>query len=220
LFVEKALAKALGGQQAGILAVQLVTDANGRVSVNGPCKVWVGDIARNDRRLSKALVAKLKGGTAALITERFAKIQCRGNVALAPVCEPSAAASTEARVADTIYTALQRPDHTALVLSRQLSNGEPLPFDDAGSPDIPLSELGDSLGEASDLRDVRCLFPSTGARTDPIPTVNMLCAALSKLSSDGYVRMYNNTVRGRHVLVVRAAVGDDWNAAAHAMLTD
>jgi len=218
--VEKALVHALGGIEVGVLAAQLQADANSKVNINGPCTIWVGDIERTDKRLSKALVDRLASGAAASHCDRFEKIKSRGRPRLTPVCEPTTGALAAEEVATIILHSLPEHRQSYLMLRETLTNGQPLPFEGSNGSATPLSDLGEHLHSNDGHVDIRCLFPTTGFSMDRLPTVETLCSAVAKLAAEGVVSIYNISLDSTPVLVLRPAVYDDWNAAAAEMRTD
>jgi len=212
---ERKVAQALGCIDAGILSVQLQTDISGKVSLFAPCTIWVGDIDIDDRRLSKALVEKLKAGTAAVYTDTFGKIRSKGRSYFTPVCEEDAVRPTTDDVSAIIIRALPATRNTCLMLRLTMANGQPLPFDDFQTAENVLSDLGAELQSTEGHRDIRVLFPTIGRV--PQPTVQILCKALTALTVQGYVSMYNANLGAEPVTMVRPALHDAWNSAATGM---
>jgi len=211
---ETALIRALGGIELGILAVLLQADTQNRAKFQGECTIWVGDIARDNRLLSKALVERLKQGTAAIFTETFTKIHMRGNARMDSVEEPEASCPSDDDVAAIIQRSLSALNNSGFVISAKMTNGLNTPLGVAVTGANPLSELGGPLNEGND-HDIRELFPSAAAA----PTIQSVCKALNKLQSQGVVAFYHidvATTTGNATVpavLVRPALRDDWNEA-------
>lgn len=174
----------------------------------------MGDIARDNRLLSKALVERLKQGTAAIFTETFTKIHMRGNARMDSVEEPEASCPSDDDVAAIIQRSLSALNNSGFVISAKMTNGLNTPLGVAVTGANPLSELGGPLNEGND-HDIRELFPSAAAA----PTIQSVCKALNKLQSQGVVAFYHidvATTTGNATVpavLVRPALRDDWNEA-------
>jgi hypothetical protein len=205
--LETIVAKSLGGEDHGVLAVMLNADASGQAHLNGECTVWVGDIGGRGRPLCKSLEKRLQEGTAAVYDDTFEKLACRGKVQRYELQDRVDVPLSAEQVALTIRRALPELRNKSIVLSAKLRNGRPTPWSTAtASSDISLDELGPKIAVAADICDVRDIVPS-GAQS---PTLQLLCSALRILTDEGTLSIYRDTLEGRDVMVFRSAVHDDW----------
>jgi len=147
---EASVMRALGGIESGILAVQLQADIQNRAMFHGECTIWVGDISRDDRKLSKSLVERLSAGKAAIFKETFEKINIRGKARTECVCDPDTSAVTDDEVAVIIQRSLHSLKNSGFILSAKMTDGQALPLAGNFSGENPLSDLGLALNEGGD----------------------------------------------------------------------
>ena len=73
-------------------------------------------------------------------------------------------------------------------------------------PQLPLSALGPALPAGQGILDLREIFPTT----EQLPSVNLVCAALTAMVDRQAVMMYEEDYCGSTVRVVRLAAFDSW----------
>jgi hypothetical protein len=206
--LESLYMKAMGGIEFGIAAVQLCADSNGHVNPQGRGFIWVCDLDGR-RAVCNGLVQSLKSEEAAIFTDVFLSIGCRQG--RPPVVTECADPVLEEPTLKSTTMALKRfySGHceTSLVLPTTLPDGKPLPWrqDDSG-PQLPLSALGPALPAGQGILDLREIFPAT----EQLPSVNLVCAALTRMVERQAVMMYEEDYCGSTVRVVRLAAFDSW----------
>lgn len=215
---EDAVLEAMGGISAGVLAVQLFADTSGTVSLNGPCNIWVGDILGSDTKLALSLERRLLEGNGALVRDKLASISIKERPQREQIQDLHEEPLNVRQTVSVMIRSLNHTNPKAFLLHPRLADGNSLPWEEANDDanSIAISALGALLPATAYFHDVRELFPPSEKQ----PSLQTLCKAIRELCESGIIEIYDQSLSGQEVLVIRHSLHDSWNAAAANMAVD